>query len=503
MTILVTSFIFVFILNLLSCWFILKLKIDHLTPKELKNWLTVWFGVFIIAFLSPNVWLTYLLLLILFRFYIPSSPESRIIYFLLITCTLPIALIVIPGAFGIATIIQISYPLFLKISLLLPLLLFNKTSGNRQRSITDKFVVIYILIISILSFRDTNATIAVRTCINIALDIYVPYFAISRYIQTAEQLRTALTALFICLLPLTLVGIFESLKHWYLYDHLSYAMTDHPHKKRYDARAGLTRATTVFYGPIVYGYCMVIGNGLVLYMRPLIKEKFFKICFSLFTIALIASVARAAWVGFALLIIAYIWTGRAAISRLLMLSLSGLAMLPLLSLSTFGNKLLDLLPFIGTTRSDTIDYREQLLEAASIVIQRSPWFGSTNFLDTPEMESMRQGQGIIDLVNTYIQIALPYGGIGLLLFLGIFIGLLFRCYRVIKRLPSEEEDLIRMGRALFAILSSILFIIFTMSSIDYVPVFYWIFAGIIAAYLNIANQAIKDHHVSKLTEGKP
>ncbi|MBE8232882.1 MAG: O-antigen ligase family protein [Endozoicomonadaceae bacterium] len=399
----------------------------------------------------------------------------------------------IHGAFCIRDLIKISYPLFLTITLLLPLLLSNKTTGNKQHSITDKLIVFYIITISILSFRDTTTSHAIRTCITIALDIYVPYFAISRYIQTADQLKTALTALFIGLLPLTLIGFFEAIKHWHLFDQLAYAMANDPHQKKYDERAGLTRASTVFFGPIIYGYVMVIGNGLALYLRPLMEEKFFRLSFLLFSFALIASVARGPWVGLAVLIIAYVLTGKAAISQLFKLGLSGLAIFALLSLSTFGNKLLDLLPFIGTAQSGTVDYREQLIENALIVIQRNPWFGSTTFLETPEMESMRQGEGIIDLVNTYIQIALAYGSIGLILFLAIFIGLLIRCYRIIKRLPSEEVDLIRMGRALFAILTAILFIIFTTSSINYVPVFYWIFTGITAAYLNIAKQTIKKH----------
>jgi O-antigen ligase len=497
MPIIVKSFIVIFALNFLSIWLILKLKPDFLTKKQLKSWLTVWLGVLVIAFASPNIWLMYFLLFILFHYYIPSAPESRVIYFLLIACTLPMVPIEIPGAFGIRYFIRISYPLFLIIAILLPLLLFSKSPGNKQHSITDKFIVFYILTISILSFRDTTITNGIRACVNIALNIYVPYFAISRYIQTAQQLKTALTALLFGLIPLALIGIFEALKHWHVFDALSRSMTNKPHKKQYEVRAGLLRASTLFFGPLIYGYAMVIGNGLVMLLRPFIGEKYFKVTLSMFLAALLVSVARGAWIGFAVLFIAYVWTGRAAISRLFMIGLSALAMLPILSLSTFGNKILDLLPIIGTTNSSTIDYRERLLENASIVISKSPWFGSTNFLETPEMESMRQGQGIIDLVNTYIQVALNAGYVGLFLFLAIFIGLLIRCYRIIKRLPSEEIDMIHMGRALFAILSGMLFIIFTTSSIDYVPIFYWIFAGIIAAYLNIANQTIKDYRLAK------
>jgi hypothetical protein len=36
----------------------------------------------------------------------------------------------------------------------------------------------------------------------------------------------------------------------------------------------------------------------------------------------------------------------------------------------------------------------------------------------------------------------------------------------------------------------------TVSSIDYIPVFYWVFAGIIAAYLKVVENTISQHKVT-------
>jgi O-antigen ligase len=349
-----------------------------------------------------------------------------------------------------------------------------------------------------LNFRDNTITNAFRESLITVLTIYFPYFTISRYIQTSEQLRSVITALFIGIFPLTIIGIFEAVKHWHLYDSLSLSLTEIPARKnRYDSRAGLLRATTVFAGPIVYGYAMVIGIGLLLYFRPLISKLHFKLSLLLFVIALICSFSRGPWVGLGLLFVVYFWSEKGGVKKIITMGLAGSIMLPLLSLTTFGQKFIDLLPIIGTSRVNTIDYRERLLEQAWIVIQRQPWFGSTTFRETPEMESMRQGQGIIDIVNSYLQIILSYGTIGLFLFLAIFFGLLYRCYKMLNRLPKEETELIRMGKSLFATLAAILFIIFTVSSIDYIPIFYWTFAGITAAYLNICNQVLKSISIKK------
>lgn len=489
---LTNSFIFLTFLNFFSFWLLLKSKPGFLTSKQLKSWLTIWFSVVAVAFITHNLWITYFLLLTIFNFFIPPSSQSRITYFALLLCSLPIIPIAVRGIFGIKNILVLTYPLVLTILLLLPVLLFGQANRNIIKSNTDKYIYLFILIISILNFRDNTITNAFRVSVITIFTIYFPYFAISRYIHTSEQLRSVITALFIGLFPLTIIGIFEAIKHWHLYDSLLMNLTDiQAQKNRYDSRAGLLRATTVFSSPIIYGYTMVIGIGLLLYLRPLISKLHFKLILLLFIIALLCSFSRGPWVGLVLLFIAYYWTEKGAIKNILTMSLASFFMLSLLSFTTFGQKIINLLPFIGTSRSDTLDYRELLLENAWIVFQRQPWFGSTNFLETPEMESMRQGQGIIDIVNSYLQIVLSYGTFGLLLFLAIFFGLLHRCYRMIKRLPKEETELIRMGKSLFATLTAILFIIFTVSSIDYIPIFYWTFAGITAAYLNICNQVLK------------
>lgn len=258
---------------------------------------------------------------------------------------------------------------------------------------------------------------------------------------------------------------------------------------RFSAR-GL-RASALFSSPIVLGYVMILTAGLLFYLKPLTRSKSLtNLALLGIFVCLMATKARGPWIGFIIMCLAYLWTEKGGMIKILGLSLLTMLLIPILNLTTIGSKYIDMLPIIGSTRSDTIDYRTRLIENAWIVFQRNPIFGSTNYLETTEMESMRQGQGIIDLVNTFIQIALPYGVAGLLLFSAIFISLLKECYWTINHLPKDELDLIRMGRALFAILAGVLFTIATVSSIDYVPVLYWVLTGITAAYIHIAKAKI-------------
>jgi O-antigen ligase len=95
---------------------------------------------------------------------------------------------------------------------------------------------------------------------------------------------------------------------------------------------------------------------------------------------------------------------------------------------------------------------------------------------------MRQGQGIIDIVNTYIQIALSSGIIGLVLFTGFFAQILNGIYRAMYSIPDKNSEEYLLGRALLSTLSAILLIIFTVSSISFIPIVYWSFAGLGVAY---------------------
>ena len=159
-----------------------------------------------------------------------------------------------------------------------------------------------------------------------------------------------------------------------------------------------------------------------------------------------------------------------------------LVALPLIAILPGGMKVINLLPIIGTTDKGSIDYREQLLTNSRIVIMRNPWFGSTDFLETPEMEAMRQGENIIDIVNSYLAIALSQGLVGLGLFVSFFVFVMLGVYRAMRTFPDKDCEEALLGRALLSALFGILVTIFTVSSITFIPIVYWSMAGVGVAY---------------------
>lgn len=492
MVTLIISYIFILVISTISFNVIQKSRPEFIGKEELKLWIKVWYLIISIAFITHHLWLTYFLVIMVFRTFVPPASSQKIIYYMLLLCALPLMRVEIPGLAGIRYIIKISYLMFLTLSLLLPVLLDNSLKKNKKKLSTDTYVFIYVLILIALNFRDNTITNALRSSVVKILDIYVPYAVISRYITTKEQLNKLLYALFVGLAPIALLGIFEAVKHWHVYDQLSGMMTGTPPRKnRYDVRAGFLRATTVAAGPIVFGYMMIINIGLLLYLQSYMSKKYARLLMVGLSVALICSFARGTWIGCIFMVIMYTLTAPGAITKLIKMTVIGVGSIVLLSFTEFGKKFIDLLPIIGNTRSDTIEYREKLMEISVIVFKKSPWFGSPNFRDDPLLEVMRQGQGIIDIVNSYVQIGLSSGGMGLLFFLLIFFSLIFGCYMMTRKLPKEEFELIQMGRVLFGILTAACMTIVTVSSIDYVPIFYWTLTGVAGAYLKICNKIIK------------
>jgi O-antigen ligase len=103
------------------------------------------------------------------------------------------------------------------------------------------------------------------------------------------------------------------------------------------------------------------------------------------------------------------------------------------------------------------------------------------------MEDLRQGEGIIDIVNTYLGVALNYGLVGLSCFLSfILIGAL-RVYVRAKEHARSDPDLALFGTSLVACIAGILIMIRSDSFIFGCEKMFYILAGFAAAYASLTS----------------
>jgi O-antigen ligase len=227
--------------------------------------------------------------------------------------------------------------------------------------------------------------------------------------------------------------------------------------------------------------------GFYLFLAHHIQNKYWKIIGLCLVLAgLYVPLSRGPWMGAALLVVLYIIISPKVIKRLTTMAIALAVIIPLMSSMPIGKKVIDMLPFIGKTDTENVDYRVRLLDAAYTVFNRYPLFGSVKYRDELASLGMTQGEGIVDVVNTYLDVVLEYGMVGLTIYLSFFGIVIVTIIQSIKKIEDKQSDIHLLGRVLFATQIAILVTITSVSSILVIPVVYWAIAGLSLSYESVA-----------------
>jgi O-antigen ligase len=316
------------------------------------------------------------------------------------------------------------------------------------------------------------------------LDVFLPYYVASRGVRDLAAFRDALAAFVLAALLLAPIAVFEFARHWLVYAPLDNALGVTWGLLNYLERGdGLLRAQASTGQPIILGYVLAVALGLALYLRRFIPSAPMRnALLVLLAAGLIAAMSRGPWIGAAVMVIAFVATGPRALPRLAKLGAAGLCLVPLLLISPAGKELVDYLPFVGTVEAHNITYRQLLFEISLDVVLAHPLFGAWDFLQLPVMQQLKQGQGIIDVVNTYLGVALASGLVGLALFCGFFVAVLYELAGAMRRAGDRDAEPYVLGQALFCVLVGMLVMIVSTSSLTLIPLLYWSIAGLAQAY---------------------
>ena len=458
--------------------------------REIKQWQFLWIASSFAAFLSNNYWLFVLITASVIKLRSHNDKASQFINYIWLLPLLPLLAKDIPGLGSIRFLFELNYPRLLSLIILLPLFLSQSDKKlTFFRLPGDKILALYLLVNIILTSRNGEFTNILRSNFYLFIDIFLPYYVASRSLVKFHDFRRFAFAFFTVVSILALIALFELVKGWHLYASLTYSLDIPSRFSAYLFRDGLLRATGPFSSAIILGYVLTIGLGLGLAISSTFQnKKWLLLLFLLYGLALLATASRGPWVGALLLYLTFVFLSHNKTKLMRQGATAAVILSPLLFFTSYGHKIIQLLPFIGQSHDGTISYRQELFEQSWIVIQRHPFLGSDTYLETPEMQSLIQGQGIIDIVNSYLRIALDSGFIGMGLFMLFFFGLLFKLYRAQRKIPRSEPEIHLFAISLIATLVSILIIIATVSSIDIVSQIYWLIAGIISAYLHFLKQ---------------
>jgi len=455
-----------------------------LEEKESLKWGSLLFLIVTAAYFSRKFLYFIPLLFIIIQFYLSKKSDiDRAAYYLMLLPIIPIKYFYQIPFPGLQQFFPLTYPRLLNILILLPLFfkLFFQHKKSFFSSKYEKCIVLYFLYVFIIGFRDMTFTGAFRHGFLIFIDYFLLYYVLSHCVSRKEDFEKLSKSMIFVSVILGFLGIFEVVKQWHLYN----AMFTDAEKGLfgYAYRLGILRAQGTF-APIPFGgYFFLMSAITILYYhlsKSPTRKRYLTIMPILF-VALLCTVSRGPLVAYAIFIGVFLFLKKSKIFKMLPITV---AILAVISITPLGRGIIASLPFVGKAEQGSVQYRKKLLKNSIQVIKRYPVWGNVDFKKEPEMEELRSHGGrLIDVVNSYLQVVLEYGLVGLILFLSIFLTVLSALKR--KFFFSGDPGYRIIGKLFFSAVIAWAVMVFTVSMVTFLPIYTWLLFGLSAGYANI------------------
>ena len=335
-----------------------------------------------------------------------------------------------------------------------------------------------------------SPTNVLRTGFLFLLDIYVLYYAVSRFCTNRQVFSEVLATFFLASLILAPIAVFESVRHWLLYAGIGPRWGVPLPVDTYMMRGGALRAQVTAGHAITLGYLFDVALGFWLFLQSRVPSTSAKVLVPVVLGAgLLVTYSRAPWLVAIVIYFAYVALGTRALPRLFKTACAAALVGVTIATSPLGYHIVRLVPFLGESAAadNSLQYREALADRSWNLIQQHPFFGDQFIY--PEMADLRQGEGIIDFVNEYAQVALFYGGVGLALFLGFVFVAIIKVYRVTRDVGRNDPELHEMGRALLASMFGTLLLIASDNLLSVSGNVFYALAGLMCAYAHLPRRA--------------
>jgi hypothetical protein len=460
------------------------------TEEDFRRRRNLWFGITLAAFLAHSFWIFLAVAAALLLLSLPGEPRRLGLFFLVLFAVPRFSAEL--GGFGVVkNLFEIDYVRLLVLTVLLPTFLSLRRQPGVEpfgRSTSDKLIAGYLVLIAALMLAyGGGLTNTLRKGVFYPfLDIFLPYYVASRALRDLQGFRDALMAFAVAALVMSATGAFEFVWRWLLYSSLDNVLGARFPYGEYLQRGDYLRAAATAGQAIPMGYVVAVAMGFYLYLRTMVPSRTLRgLGLMLLVAGLVAPLSRGPWVGAAAMYLVYVATGPHAMLRFATLGLVGALALPPILATPVGEMVVKYLPFVGTIDEANVAYRQMLLEISLEVFLLNPFFGSPDYIEADAMKDLVQGQGIVDLVNTYVGVGLSSGVVGLALFSGFFLSVALGIYRAMRGVRGKNDEQYLLGQALLATLLGVMVIIFTVSPITIVPVVYWSVAGVGAAYVRM------------------
>ena len=418
----------------------------------------VWIGLTLAGFLSPSFWLYFLVAILLVTRSMRKETNPAALYIVLMNVIPPLVGAELP-TIGINALFKLDNFRILAFVILLPvfwrLMHAKGETAPFRLTLMDWLILAYTVLHLVLLMPYDSFTVTVRRSFLFGIDVLLLYFVVSRTCTSQRAIVEAMACYCLIFAVTVPIAVFEAARHWLLYAGIADQWGD-PIQFAYVVRSGIVRAQVASGHALNYGNNLAIAFGFWLYLRTRLPSAPGNTIAIWFWLGMIAAYSRGPWVAAAALFFVFLALGPNGFARFSKaLLVSALLAAPVL-LSPLGERVIDNLPFLGTVAEENVAYRIQVIQVSWEQIKENPFFG--NALVTSQLESLRQGEGIIDLVNTYVVTALYYGLVGLGLYVGFFLLGMAKTYGEIRKAAATAPDLSLLGVSLLACMFALLLV---------------------------------------------
>ena len=467
--------------------FLRPLCLKFMAEADFLRRRNLWFALTGVAFLSPSFWLFALIAIPLVASAAAKDKNPVALYLVLLQVIPPFGLQL--PVVGINQLFELNSYRILAFALLIPALFrLSRERSERKTRLhrsLDYFILAYAVLQIILLMPYESVTNTLRRAFLFGIDTLALYFAASRLCRNRRSIEEVLACFCLACAIYAPLAVFESLRGWQLYGGLREQwIATEDIAFSYLLRGETLRALVSSGHPLALGYMMSMAFGFWLYLQSRLNSTSATwLGAGCFWAGLLGAYSRGPWLVAALVFFVFLSLGPQGASRFVKAVVAATIIGALVLISPIGDRVIDNLPFVGTVDSENVSYRQRFAEISWRLIQANPLFGDPNIL--LYLEDLRQGQGIVDFINSYATIAMYYGLVGLLLFLGPYLSGMWKMFFLRRRLASIDPAASLMGTALLACMTGTLFMMGTGSFGTSLEKLYYVFAGLTAAYLQV------------------
>jgi hypothetical protein len=451
----------------------------------------VWIFLTSVAFLAPSFWLYVLIAGITFA-WAGRRDTVPMAFFLLMLHVIPPFRFDIPSPGSIQIFAMDNYRL-ITLAVVLPLALRTWAGRHhddaRRFTSTDFYVLAFSTLALLLYIPYESPTNTARRLLLQVIDVYLPYYAMSRSIKNRREFCDVLASFCLCCLLFASIASIEFARKWPFYSSIANVWgygDDFINVMRGDS----LRAQAAAGHPLALGFITALAFGFWLWVTTRVPSKIMRVLGGLgLWVGLLAAYSRGPWL--MAILIFFLYTALQPNGFVKVFKWGVLAAIAggVVLLTPLGAKIIDNLPFVGTVGAENVEYRARLADISWYLVQKNPLFGDPFVME--HMEEMRQGEGIIDLVNVYASQALFYGLVGLGLFLMAFVSAAWRLFRSQRQLQRIDPDMSLLGANILACLLGVMLFMATGSFGTSTAMMAWLLVAMAVNYETLTRRLIQ------------